>query len=134
MGKTVIAFFPDANSADAMVKKLLDAGHGRDDVKVFTDPASGPGPAGGSDLAAEVGAGETASSLGHNRFAMRNAPIMVSVAVPDDGAADVARSLEDHGARDVQVREANWNETVAGENVRGAGRTTLGAVPPRRDS
>jgi hypothetical protein len=137
MGKTVIAFFPDANSADTMMKKLLDSGHSRDDLKVFLDTASGEGPAGEpaqarDDTIVEDQSG--ASALGHNHFALRNAPIMISVAVPDDRAAELAASLRDHGARDVQIREENWNDTAAGESARAAGRGALGAMPPKRQS
>lgn len=134
MGKTVIAFFPDANSADMMMQKLLDAGYPRDDVKVFSDPASGRGPAGVFvDPARSIVADESrASSLGHNQFSLPDAPIMISVAVPDERAGGVAQSLRDHGARDVQIREANWNDTIAEEHVRDAGRAALGAMPPKR--
>ncbi|HWR54220.1 MAG TPA: hypothetical protein VN428_24140 [Bryobacteraceae bacterium] len=136
MGKTVIAFFPDANSADTMMQNLLDAGHSPNDVKVFSDTASGEGPAGGpADATGASLTGESgASTLGHNYFSLRNAPIMISVAVPEDRADAVARTLRDHGARDVQIREANWNDTAAGKNVRPAGRGALGAMPPKPQS
>ncbi len=134
MGKTVISFYPDANSADAVMHKLLESGHSRADLKVFSDTAAGEGPAGSPAEAAGTGIadGHSQSELGHNFYSLRNASIMLSVAVSDDRAEAVARFLREHGARDVQVREGNWNQMAAGTKGRGAGGPVLGAEPPKR--
>lgn len=109
MEKVVIGYFPDMLSCDAVFRELLDLGYPREDMKTLTEPAVGGGPA-ASGLRApgsSIADGPTESILGAGQYTMRNAPIMLEVAVEGSRAERVADLFRARGARDVEARDAS---------------------------